>query len=114
MNTDAREKRARVERLTRELEQAQGEVKRMERTCTHTWDNPDGESKPIHHEGYRIAGDPPGTMGVDWRGPVDVPSRTIPRWVRTCTKCGFTEETREARKRTVVQGGAFADRQRRW
>ena len=48
---------------------------------------------PIYHAAYTCPGDPPGTMGVDWRGPVHVPSKTIPKWRRTCDLCGKIEET---------------------
>jgi hypothetical protein len=48
---------------------------------------------PIREEAYTIPGDPPGTMGIDWRGPTPVPAKTTDRWSRTCNRCGRTETT---------------------
>ena len=61
----------------------------------HKW----GEIKyePIEHKAYRIEGDPPGTMGIDWRGPMDVPAVTEKQWSRTCTECGFKETTQRTK-----------------
>ena len=62
----------------------------------HKW----GEIKyePIEHKAYRIEGDPPGTMGVDWRGPMDVPASTEKQWSRTCTECGHKETTQRIKQ----------------
>jgi hypothetical protein len=67
------------------------------RDCPHKWTTPIADH--IYHKGYTIPGDPPGTMGVDWRGPVDVPSKTEKRWKRTCTVCGHVEFTSKVEQR---------------
>jgi len=108
MNAAAREKRERVKRLTAELGIAQEAVKIMERACTHTWDNPDGVYDPVHHKGYTI----PRREGQGSHPPepeINVPAKEDPFWVRTCTECGFTEETREPHQETVTRGGIFPD-----
>ncbi len=62
-----------------------------ETACSHQW------GKTVwcgeHKEGYTIPGDAPGTMGVDWRGPIYVSPKTIDKWQRTCTLCGKEEFT---------------------
>lgn len=62
-----------------------------DKNCGHLW----GEAIycPEYTKGYYVEGDPPGTMGVDWRGGYDVPSKTIERWKRVCKKCGKEEFT---------------------
>jgi hypothetical protein len=85
--------RRRAERLRQELRRTEDALARAERTCRHQWDDPQGKPNHIHHEGYHVAGDPPGTMGVDRQLPMDVPSRTEKRWTRTCQKCGKVEHT---------------------
>lgn len=64
--------------------------------CKHEWTKPVADH--IYHAGYRIPGDPPGTMGVDWRGPVDVPSKTENRWRRECEICGEVQYTSDTTK----------------
>jgi hypothetical protein len=54
--------------------------------------------EPIEHKAYRIPGDPPGTMGVDWRGPMDVPASTEKQWSRTCQRCDEKETTKRTKK----------------
>ena len=46
-----------------------------------------------HHPSYEIPGDPPGTMGVDWRGPCYVPARDEIIFRKTCCKCGMRLDT---------------------
>lgn len=77
--------------LTRELDAKRAELARIEHTCRHDW----GAVEPDHvyHEAYTIPGDEPGTMGVDWRGPMDVPAKTTYRWKHTCRVCGKVEHT---------------------
>ena len=57
---------------------------------------------PIITETYTIPGDRPGTMGVDWRGPVHVPSSTKDQWTRTCTECGKEEVTTQKNEEKKV------------
>ena len=67
--------------------------------CTHEWSAV--EYIPDYQPGFRTAGDPPGTMGVDWRGPVDVPSKTTKRWRRACLKCELEQVTTQTKRQTV-------------
>jgi hypothetical protein len=87
-----------VNRIKREIEQREAELKILKnkvdeiyRNCYHRWGEP--VYNPIYHEAYTIPGDPPGTCGVDWRGPTWVEAKTIPRWKRRCAICGKEEET---------------------
>ncbi len=76
-----------IERLNREI----GQLKSQQANCPHQW----GEviADHIYNEAYTIPGDPPGTMGIDWRGPCYVPAETIERWKRVCKICGKIEYT---------------------
>ncbi len=100
METEARKLRDLVERTKQELERAQKELSHYETDCQHefveTYD-------PIHHEGHTLPGDPPGTMGVDWRGPVYVPPETIDRWRRECRRCGLVEYTKYFKEEQTVK-----------
>ena len=62
-----------------------------QRTCSHDWTVP--RYTPIVREAYQSPGDAPGTMGVDWRGPVFVPRQEFPMWTRGCKKCNKHEAT---------------------
>ena len=44
-------------------------------------------------EGFRTHGDPPGTMGIDWQGPMRIPGKTTPKWTRTCPLCELAQTT---------------------
>ena len=79
-----------------EVSQLQNKLKQLVADCKHDWD----ETKyvPEYIPAYTIPGDPPGTMGVDWRGPVHVDSKTIKRWQRTCKKCGYVQATTKVEK----------------
>lgn len=78
----ALEAKLKTERRTLEL---------LQRECIHQW----GPVKyaPKIREAYRTQGDPPGTMGIDWQPPVDVPREETPVWTRQCTRCLKTETT---------------------
>lgn len=98
MSNKIREQRERIKRLqsemkdkSGEIQRAEDELKRLEVTCGHDWSEP--EYDPIVTEGYESPGDPPGTMGIDWRGPCWVPGTREDRWRRTCRKCGKTQVT---------------------
>lgn len=90
---------AEFEKARQQLEAGRSELRRLEATCPHQWSQP--ISAHIRHEGYTIPGDPPGTMGVDWRGPTDVPPRTEERWKRVCDVCGKEEFTSQTTSQTV-------------
>ncbi len=62
--------------------------------CSHQWEI---KYTPEHQKGYVSPGDAPGTMGIDWRGPFSVPSKTIDRWTRECKCCGKIETTKKVR-----------------
>lgn len=81
---------AQVERAQLELRQKQYALDQFQKRCSHDWSE---EYDPIHHPGGSDPGDPPGTMGVDRRGPTSWPARTEPRWKRTCRHCGKVEHT---------------------
>lgn len=83
--------REEVRRAEKKLQDKQRALAEIERGCRHDWS--DVIPAHIHHEGYTCPGDPPGTMGVDWRGPVHVPASTEYRWKRTCKLCGKVEYT---------------------
>ena len=97
MESQASQARRQLEEAKRRLEQQQRELEAIERACQHNWEV---VNKPIYDEGYTCPGDPPGTMGVDWRGPTYVPPETTPRWIRTCRKCGKVEHTLASKKET--------------
>jgi hypothetical protein len=96
-----------IDTLLRETEVAERKAKALReqlnaarRACRHSW----GEVKyvPEYHEGYTIPGDPPGTMGVDWRGPFYVPATTTRRWERTCAACGLAQRTECVRRASAA------------
>lgn len=91
MNSKFAELRSKVAETKRIAENAELNLELAERSCQHKWGDP--ERADIYEAGYEIPGDPPGTMGVDWRGPTYVPTKTTKRWKRTCTTCGKVEFT---------------------
>ena len=102
MNSAEVREKARVTK--QQAEAAEAAVRRMEKACTH--DFSPVEYDPIIREGYTTSGDAPGTMGIDWQGPVSVPTTRIDRWVRHCPLCGKTEYTLNT-KDTVVKTPVF-------
>lgn len=106
--SDASNLRQQIADEQRRLERLQQQLKQAEAACEHDWTV---ENRPIYHPAYTIPGDPPGTMGVDWRGPCHVDSKTTPRWIRRCSKCKRVEYTtrfKQEKKRAVIEetGGA--------
>jgi hypothetical protein len=100
--------------LTYEIEQAEANLRDlkaalhgMQSRCSHKF----GETKytPEVHEGYQDPGDPVGTMGVDWRGPIYVPRQEIPRWSRYCSECGLVQQTERTRDE-IKKIPEFSDR----
>ena len=96
---DAYELRAYIDVQASQLTAAQRRLTALERQCQHDW-SPAVDAS-IYHKAYRIEGDKPGTMGVDWRGPMDVPASTERRWSRRCRKCGKVEFTTSTNKTTT-------------
>jgi hypothetical protein len=74
-----------------ELRGMKAALENLRRRCQHKWGKT--EYTPDYQPGYRIEGDPPGTMGVDWRGPMWVDSKTTPKWTRKCSECGLKQVT---------------------
>jgi hypothetical protein len=100
MKPEAKRLRELARSLNDQSRAANDQLKIYESTCNHNW----GETvySPIYHEAYTVPGDPPGTMGVDWRGPVYVPAQTEERWKRECNNCGKVEYT-EGELETVTK-----------
>lgn len=84
-----------LEAHERRLSKLRQQLSNLQAQCHHDWRSPARRSE--HHAGYTDPGDPPGTMGVDWRGPVHVPARQETWWERTCKKCDKTEKTTQTK-----------------
>lgn len=84
--------------LEKSLESKKRQLAEMYTKCTHAW----GEVKynPILIQGFTVPGDPVGTMGVDWRGPCHVESRTERLWERVCKKCELKQTTSRTEKKS--------------
>ena len=89
-----------IERKNRELEKAKAALRRFDEECGHEWSDPVRDD--IYRAAYTTPGDPPGTMGIDWQGPVHVPAETTKRWKRTCLRCGKVEHTTNFKKKKVA------------
>lgn len=92
--------KAAATRASEDARRHQAEIDGLQRSCCHNW----GEIKyvPICTEGYTAPGDPPGTMGIDWRGPTYVPPTTTPQWERTCLLCDLTQKTQSTKEQCVA------------
>jgi hypothetical protein len=90
MEFEAKNKRNLVGKLKDELTKAEKDLKNYVTKCNHNFET---KYDPVYTPAYTIPGDTPGTMGVDWRGPVYVPAKTQERWKRECEKCGLVEYT---------------------
>ncbi len=89
-----------IDRLSQELERTKSKLAVIQNTCNHDWDE---KYTPVRTEAYTSPGDPPGTMGSDWRGPVHVPATSTKRWTRTCDKCGKEETTTSTLKKVETK-----------
>ncbi len=83
-------KRQELFAMEEHLRRRRADLDQAEKNCRHEWDVVRDD---LREGGYTIPGDPPGTMGIDWRGPCHVPAKTTPRWRRTCRVCGKVEYT---------------------
>jgi hypothetical protein len=90
MDPTPRTLRGQVKKLEDELQRTREDLTAVEKRCDHQYTI---TYEPIHHKGYDVPGDEPGTMGVDWRGPYYVPPRIEERWKRSCARCGREEYT---------------------
>ena len=95
------EMRERLKNAQQVVKGLEVEILQAEKRCIHHWSQP--VEAHIHHEGYEIPGDEPGTMGSDWRGPVYVSPRTELRWKRGCHNCGKIEFSSQVKEETVVK-----------
>lgn len=93
--TEANRLKTVIQENQRRLREAQQQLETIENQCGHNWKI---TYTPDYQAAYTIQGDPPGTMGVDWRGPVSVPSKTTPKWTRTCSICQRIETTTQTKK----------------
>ena len=66
IRTRARNLVAAIETTDRNLSGLKRDLAAIQNSCNHDWSPV--KSDPIIREAYDIPGDPPGTMGVDWRG----------------------------------------------
>jgi hypothetical protein len=96
MTESTRQLRSDIATAASQLESLKNRLAGIERSCQHSWDKP--KYIPICYPAYQTQGDPPGTMGVDWQGPVDVPASTTRQWSRTCVHCGKSEITQRTKK----------------
>jgi hypothetical protein len=85
--------------LENQLKEAKQALDSTIKSCNHQWSKP--TYVPIATGGYTVPGDPPGTMGVDWRPSFYVPKESSPRWKRTCFTCGHIEYTISYTEETV-------------
>ena len=96
----ARELGREIVRRARELEDLRRQFSQIQTDCPHEWGNTEyvPDRIPAHTEG-----DPPGTMGVDRIPEFRVPEKVIHRWRRTCTLCGYKQETNKEREEKTVK-----------
>ncbi|MBR9703828.1 hypothetical protein GOV12_00315 [Candidatus Pacearchaeota archaeon] len=107
MNPEALKLRTRAEELRKDAEYAVTALSNHVNSCRHNYSEP--EFDPIYREAYTSPGDPPGTMGVDFRGPCHVPAKTTKRWKRECVECGDIQYTQKIHK-TTLESPEFGDR----
>jgi hypothetical protein len=98
---DPHKLRDEIKTLQTRLETRRNMLQQVVNRCQHDWGKT--EYKPEYHKAYTIPGDPPGTMGVDRRGPCHVPASTDKKWQRVCKKCGCKQVT--SRTKWVSGGG---------
>lgn len=97
-------KQRELSELQRRVNMLQSEITNIQGLCRHNWSK--AIYQPIYTEGYTIPGDPPGTMGIDWRGPCYVPSSTKKVWMRKCKECNLEQKTERTR---FVTGNSTID-----
>lgn len=92
MNALVKQLRNLILTLEGDLKKAKEDLSTIERDCSHSYEETvrDDEVRPAGSS----PGDPPGTMGSDWRGPCSWPEKRTPRWRKTCSKCGKTVWTK--------------------
>jgi len=91
MNDQARRLRESAAEAKEKYNNADAKLENYIKRCQHNFSETVYE--PIYTPRYTSPGDPPGTMGIDWRGPVFVPSKTEDRWKKECSLCGLVRYT---------------------
>ncbi len=99
MKHDLQVLRTNLKKAENEVQRLKSAITREENACQHSWTE---TYAPEVQEAYTDPGDPPGTMGVDWRGPCYVPRSETPRWKRVCGLCGKIEYSRSTREETTT------------
>lgn len=85
------------------LESLERELNIIIRNCPHSWGST--QYDPIIREAYTDPGDAPGTCGIDWRGPVEIPCQETKRWTRKCALCLKEEATTMTKQVSSVENG---------
>ena len=83
--------KAELRRVQNRLFSAETNLRDYQTQCHHNFNQ---TYYPIITEPCTISGDPPGTMGVDWMGPVHVDRKVEDQWKRHCDLCNLTEYTK--------------------
>ena len=92
--TEVRSLEADILTTEADLRRRKARLETIRRDCQHVWG--DTENADIVRPAYTDPGDPPGSMGIDWRGPQYVPEQRTRRWKRECHCCGLVQYTSEA------------------
>ena len=91
LNPNPHRLREEIKILQTRLEARRNMLQQVVSRCQHDWGKT--EYIPEHHKAHTILEDPPGTMGVDWRGPCYAPAQTNKKWQRICKECGCKQIT---------------------
>lgn len=97
MTQEAKQLREKLEETRKELNKLEKSIEELSRYCKHKFGATTYD--PIITPAYHLSGDPPGTMGVDWQGPMDVPEHVEKRWSRVCEYCGEIEYTTNTKQK---------------
>jgi hypothetical protein len=87
-----------IDELERKLARKKDELAEIRRSCQH---KASIEFTPEYTVAYTLPGDPPGTMGIDWRGPTHGPSQTVRIWTWKCSECGLTQTTKRFKEERI-------------
>lgn len=96
MKPEAKQLRDKVAETQQKLSKLEKDLANLVSSCKHQFSATIYD--PIITPAYHISGDPPGTMGVDWQGPMDVPEHVEKRWRITCEYCGETKYTTQIKQ----------------
>lgn len=101
--TSAKSIKSEIVSYKKHLLRLESELANLQSDCTHEWQV---SADDIVRAAYTDPGDAPGTMGVDFRGPMYVPEQRTKRWKRYCPLCDKTEHTTISIK-SAVETPAF-------